>query len=411
MGHDERSHLPGRTPPAAWCRHERDFDAVARLAGSIAHEFDSLLTVILGRSTLLLTSPRPQRHLRRDIGIISEAASRAAGVMRQLQAFSARQEHQPAAVDVNALIDGLVESLEDLVGPAIRLVWLPGPRVGCASADRARLEEVIRELAANARDAMPEGGRLLIQTANLDLDDRFVAAHPDVRPGPHVLLAVHDTGMGMDALTRGRLFEPFFSTKERGRRRGMGLATAYGTVRQCGGHIWADSEPGRGTTFRIVLPRLESPDCGRRPPGDARTVLVATHDLGLRHLARDVLGRAGFAVLEASSPGEAFTLSARHPDPIDLLLADLGLPRMSARDLAAHLVWVRPGMKVVYLSGATNGHGAGPDHLAAGTLQKPFTAGALEDAVRCALGIAPTGPVRSAARRGIALAGAGRALP
>jgi signal transduction histidine kinase len=365
-------------------------EAIGRLAGGVAHDFNNVLTAILGSAELLMMDTPPGEHAREEVEIIRDAAVRAQDLIRQLLAFSARQVLQPVVLDLNDLITELGRMLRRLIGEDLTLDTELADDLGPVRADPGQVEQVLVNLAVNARDAMPDGGRLLIRTGNVDVNDGA-----DLPAGPYALIEVTDTGTGMDAATLARVFEPFFTTKERGKGTGLGLASVYGIVRQSGGHIAVASTPGAGTTFRIYLPRVDAPvDTARAPrvvsvpaPG-IETVLVAEDEQMVRVLIRKVLEQAGYTVLLASGGAEALQLAERHPASIQLLVTDVVMPGMSGRELARRLLELRPETKVLYLSGyaddAVERHGV----LDPGTafMQKPFTPGALASRVREVLG-------------------------
>ncbi len=366
-------------------------EAIGRLAGGVAHDFNNLLTAITGYTELVLSGLAPDAPQRRDLGEVQKAAERAAALTRQLLAFSRQQVLQPRVLDLNAVVADVEQMLRRVIGEDIGVVVVAGPALWPVRADPGQLGQVLLNLAVNSRDAMPEGGTLTIETANLELDGAYVRRHAAVRPGPYVMLAVSDTGVGMDAEIQARIFEPFFTTKEHGKGTGLGLATVYGIVKQSGGHIWVYSEPGRGTTFKIYLPRAE--DDGERPApaastagpaGGSETVLLVEDEEGVRTLASRVLAAAGYTVLEARDAGEALAINRRHDGPVALLLTDLVMPGASGTDLAARLAAERPDLKVLYMSGytgdATVRHQILQPHTA--FLEKPFTPAALARKVR-----------------------------
>ncbi len=357
-------------------------EAVGRLAGGVAHDFNNLLTVILGRSQILVGRLRPEDPAHRDVDLIKRTAGRAAELTKQLLAFSRKQVLQPKVLDLNAVIGNMSTMLRRLIGEDIDLVIAPGARLGRVKADPGQFEQIILNMVVNARDAMPSGGRLSIETRNVELDEAFLRLHPGARPGPHVLVAVRDTGIGMDEKTQQRIFEPFFTTKEPDKGTGLGLSTVYGIVKQHEGYIAVQSEPGRGATFKIYLPRVEEPVESTKqglthagPPRGSETILLVEDDQEVRNLAREALEGSGYTVLEADAPGQALRVTERHPGPIHVLLTDVVMPQMSGRALAKQLSSSRPEMKVLYMSGypdeALGDHGV----LRIGTalLQKPFT--------------------------------------
>jgi signal transduction histidine kinase/ActR/RegA family two-component response regulator len=368
-------------------------EAVGRLAGGIAHDFNNLLMVVMGRSQLMMRRLQAENPLRRDLGLIDTAMQRAADLTRQLLAFGRKQVLQPKVLDLNSVVANIDPMLRRLIGEDIELLTVSDPTLGPVKADPAQLEQVLLNLAINARDAMPQGGRLTIETANVHLDAAYARRRPGISPGPHVMLAVSDTGCGMDAETQARLFEPFFTTKGPGKGTGLGLSTVYGIVKQSGGNIWVYSEPGRGTAFKIYLPRVEEPveleevqpaPEAARPSKASKTILLVEDEDGVRELVRDVLQEHRYTVLEAREAGEAIQLSSRHPGPIHLLLTDVVMPQISGRALAERLAPLRPEMKVLYMSGYTENAIVHHGVLDQGTafLQKPFTAETLAQKVR-----------------------------
>jgi PAS domain S-box-containing protein len=373
-------------------RQAQKMEAIGRLAGGIAHDFNNLLTVVTGRCQLLLDRLPPADPLRRNVDLIAKTADRAAALIRQLLAFSRKQVLQPRVLDLNVVVAGMTRMLRRLAGEAIDLVTVLGPGLGRVRADPGQVEQVILNLVVNARDAMPRGGQATLETADVTLDADFARHHVDVQPGPYVMLAVRDTGVGMDDATLARLFEPFFTTKDVGSGTGLGLATVYGIVKQSGGHVSVESMRGRGTTFRIYLPRVEeSADPADSPPAAPdvlarawETVLLVEDEDGLRDLARELLEAQGYTVLAAGYPGEALLIGERHVGPIHLLLTDVVMPRMSGRELADRLAAVRPEMKVLYMSGYTaeTVRQLGVPTLDAALLAKPFAPGVLTREVR-----------------------------
>ena len=373
-------------------RQSQKLEAVGQLASGVAHDFNNLLAVINSYTELAVMSLPIGDPLRADLEQVQEAGTRAAALTRQLLAFSRRQVLQPVVLSVNAVASGVEKMLRRVIGEDIELRLTLASDLASVRADPAHLEQVLLNLVLNARDAMPRGGALVIETRNVELDEAYARGHADVKPGPHVLLAVSDTGCGMDADTMSRIFEPFFTTKEPGKGTGLGLATVYGIVKQSGGHVTVHSEVGRGTTFRIYLPR-EVAQAAAPPPrreasrGGSETVLVVEDDESVRRLVHRVLEPAGYAVLSAASGAEALELCERRADPIHLMLTDVVMPAMDGSALAARLRPRRPGMRVLYMSGymddAVAQHGLaapGPDFL-----HKPFTAADLLHKVREAL--------------------------
>ena len=372
-------------------RQSQKMEAIGRLAGGVAHDFNNLLTVISGRAQIELLRPELSGPSRRNIDLIAEAASRASTLTKQLLAFSRKQVLQPRVLDVDIVVAGMEPLLRRLIGEDIDLVTATEPGLGRVRADPGQLEQVVLNLAVNARDAMPRGGRLTVETANAELDEAYARQQADVHPGPYVILAVSDTGVGMDAETRAHLFEPFFTTKGVGEGTGLGLATVYGIVKQSGGHITAYSEVGRGTTIKIYLPRVEAASELREAEPEpvvlrrgSETVLLVEDDEAVRELTCEVLEMHGYTVLAVADAGEAPGVLERSSRPIHLLVTDVVMPRLSGRELTERLRSLRPGLKVLYISGyagtAVVHHGV----LDPGTpfLQKPFTPDALLRSVR-----------------------------
>jgi two-component system cell cycle sensor histidine kinase/response regulator CckA len=372
-------------------RQAQKMEAIGRLAGGVAHDFNNLLTVILGRTALLGAHLPPGDRLRRNVDLIEHAGLRAAALTRQLLAFSRKQVVEPRVLDVPALVTGLEPMLRRLIGEDIELVTASVPPVGRVKVDPGQLEQVILNLVVNARDAMPHGGRLRVESMNVDMDAHYAGLHPGATPGPYVMLAVSDTGIGMDAATQTRIFEPFFTTKgEHGT--GLGLATVYGIVKQAGGTVRVYSEPGRGATFKVFLPRIaELPeptdaDAGADtpPPRGTETILLVEDEEALLHLTRETLAQLGYTVMEARHGAEALLVAGQHQGSISLLLTDVIMPQLNGRELAERLLATRPGLRVLYMSGYTAGaieqHGV----LDPGTsfLQKPFTPDQLARKVR-----------------------------
>ncbi len=366
-------------------------EAVGHLAGGVAHDFNNLLMVIMGRSELLLAGLDTGDPNRPALELIEQTAIRAADLTRQLLAFSRKQVLQPRVLDLNAVVSNMSEMLRRLIGEDIALVTVLGPALGHVKADRGQIEQIIMNLAVNARDAMPHGGRLTLETANVDLDAAYARKHVEARPGPHVMLALSDTGIGMDPKTQARIFEPFFTTKGPRKGTGLGLAMVYGIVKQSGGNIWVYSEPGQGTTFKIYLPRIEEAiesAQGRSalapPLRGMETVLLVEDEDAVRDLARDILQARGYTVLEARHGAEALRISEQHPGPIHLMLTDVVMPEMIGRELADRLAVLRPETKVLYMSGYTDNAVVHHGVLDPGTifLQKPFTAAVLARKVR-----------------------------
>lgn len=372
-------------------RQSQKMEAIGKLAGGVAHDFNNLLTAIMGYSGLMLTSMERGAPQRKDVEEIKKAACRAAALTRQLLVFSRRQVLQPKVLDLNAVVANMNTMLPRLIGEDIELVTLLDPGLGQVKADPGQLEQVILNLAVNARDAMPQGGTLTIETANVVLDETYVNQHPAVKAGPYVMLAVSDTGCGMDPETQSRIFEPFFTTKEQGKGTGLGLSTVYGIVEQYCGSIWVYSEQGIGTTFKIYLPRteeasepVESDSAGDPLPHGLETVLLVEDEEAVRQLSYEVLRRNGYTVLVAHNGEEALQVCERYKAPISLMVTDVVMPGMSGRELAESLVPSRPEMKVLYTSGYTDDAVVRRGVLQEGVafLQKPFMAEALARKVR-----------------------------
>ncbi len=374
-------------------RQAQRLEAVGQLAGGIAHDFNNLLTAIRGYAELVLGNLPPDDPNRADVEQIVAAADRATELVRQLLAFGRRQLLRPAVVDPAEVVEGIVPLLRRLLGEHIEVVTSVAPGVGRIRVDPSQFEQVIVNLAVNARDAMPEGGRLLIEVANADLDAAYVANHVDATAGPHVVLTVSDTGTGIDEAVRGRIFEPFFTTKPPGQGTGMGLATVYGIVKQSGGSIYVYSEPGHGTSFKVYLPRVGTePDAGGPSTESgstgsltgSETILLVEDEEAVRRFAVRTLEGLGYRVLEAPGPDEAIAVAEAVRGPIDLLVTDVTMPGLQGHQLAARLLADRPTLRVLYISGFTENGVAGRGIAGPGTafLGKPFTGDALARAVR-----------------------------
>jgi two-component system cell cycle sensor histidine kinase/response regulator CckA len=357
-------------------------EGIGRLAGGVAHDFNNILSVILSCAGFALDSLKEGDPLRDDILEIEKGGKRAAALTRQLLAFSRKQVLQPVSLDLNRSLAEMEKMLRRIIGEDIDLVQVLATDLGLTRVDPGQVEQVIMNLAVNARDAMPEGGKLTIETANVNLDDEYAARHPGASPGPHVMVAVTDSGVGMDERTMARIFEPFFTTKEVGKGSGLGLSTVYGIVKQSGGSIFVYSEVGLGTTFRIFLPREQGPvtSVARAPRAPIRatrgeTILVVEDDESLRNITRRILAGAGYRALAAANGGEGLLTCEQHVGDIHLVLTDVVMPQMSGRGFAERLGKVRPGMKVLYMSGYTDDAIVHHGVLDPGTqfIGKPFT--------------------------------------
>jgi PAS domain S-box-containing protein len=373
-------------------RRAQEMEAIGRLSGGVAHDFNNMLTAITGCSEFLLAELDPRDPLRGDAEEIKQAADRAAALTQQLLAFSRKQLLQLQVLDLNSVVSDTEKMLQRLVGEDVELAAILAPDIGRVKADRRRMQQVIMNLAVNARDAMPEGGRLTIETQDVVLDDHYARDRVDVEPGRYVMLTVRDTGVGMDEETRSRIFEPFFTTKEDGKGTGLGLATVYGIVKQIEGHVTVQSEPGSGTEFKIYLPRTDEAAEPALPPpapdglarGSETILLVEDEDL-VRSMVRRALDRSDYTVLEARDGEEAALVCQRHEGSLHLLLTDVVLPGgMSGPDIAAQLVALYPELKVLYMSGYTDDavvrHGVLEPGIA--FLAKPFTPATLAHRVR-----------------------------
>ena len=377
-------------------RQSQKLQAVGELAGGVAHDFNNLLMVVKGHAEMLADRlPRDsadrQNPALQNVEQIQQAAERAAALTRQLLAFSRKQVLRPRVLDLNEVVAGMIQMVSRVIGANIELAFLPGANLGRVKADPSQIEQVALNLVVNARDAMPDGGRLTIETSNVQLERDYATQHAVVDPGPYVMLTVSDSGTGMDAATKARIFEPFFTTKAQGRGTGLGLATVYGVVKQSGGYVWVYSELGHGTTFKVYLPMVQAPAEKTAPektvqghePG-TETILFVEDEQSVRELVSGYLSARGYRVLDASDGQQALEIAAAHSGKIQLLITDVVMPRLSGRELAARLAATRPDLKVLYISGYTDDsvfrHGVlqgGMDFM-----QKPFNLKALAAKIR-----------------------------
>jgi two-component system, cell cycle sensor histidine kinase and response regulator CckA len=377
-------------------RQAQKMEAVGRLAGGVAHDFNNLLMVIKGHTELLMNTLPPADRMSRKISQIDRAADRATALTKQLLAFSRMQVLQPRVMNLNGVVEDMGKLLPRLIGEDVELGIRMAQDLGKIRADASQMEQIIMNLAVNARDAMPKGGRLIIETSNADLDRTYNTTHPIVKPGRYVLLAVSDTGTGMDAETQAHIFEPFFTTKEPGKGTGLGLATVYGVVKQSGGFIWVYSELGKGTSFKIYLPRVDQPeDKGSLPlafseaPRGTETILLAEDEQDVREVAREFLESGGYTVIEAHNGAEALRLAAERNTAVDLLVTDMVMPGMTGKELAGRLQHQHSGLGVIYMSGYSEQTAAENTQVDASMmlLTKPFSRGSILRAVREALNI------------------------
>ncbi|HEX3351269.1 MAG TPA: ATP-binding protein [Terriglobales bacterium] len=399
-------------------RQAQKMEAVGRLAGGIAHDFNNLLMVISGYSEFLMERIGPDPALRGPAQEIGKAAERATSLTRQLLAFSRKQMLAPKLVDLNGVVTENLKMLTRLIGEDIDLVMVPGADIGAVKADPGQIEQVVMNLAVNARDAMPHGGKLTIETANVRLDANYARFHAPVKPGDYVMLAISDTGMGMDSETQTHIFEPFYTTKGL-KGTGLGLSTVYGIIKQSEGYIWVYSETGKGTTFKIYLPRvsgyvsseLSQPLVLDLPAGDQalaeqqpgpgrETILLVEDEEHLRQLTRQSLESQGYSVIDAPEGSAAIRLSQAHRGPIHLLLTDVIMPGINGRELANQVSATRPEIRVLYMSGYTENHIGHNGTLDQGItlLQKPFTLPALKAKVREVLDTPPPKEIQMSAR-------------
>ena len=375
----------------AQLQQSQKMEAIGTLAGGVAHDFNNLLTTIIGCSDLMMMRIGKDHELRENLEDIRKAGVRAASLTRQLLAFSRKQILEPKVIDLSHVIPDMDKMLRRLIGEDIDLETSLAPDLGRVEADPGQIEQIIMNLAVNARDAMPRGGKLTMETANVDLDEAYARSHMAVTPGPYVMMAISDSGTGMDEETLSKVFDPFFTTKEEGKGTGLGLSTVYGIVKQSKGNIWAYSEPGKGTTFKIYLPRVEK-DAVEKEEVEAtaesltgsETILVVEDNEMVRDLAQTILQHYGYSVLTAQDGEEAIKVSKEHDGPIDLILTDVVMPKMSGREVSERLNALRPDMKVLYMSGYTGNaivhHGVLDREMR--FIQKPFTTESLARKVR-----------------------------
>jgi PAS domain S-box-containing protein len=384
----DRKHL------ADQLRQSQKMQAVGELAGGVAHDFNNLLMVVKGHAEMLIERLPKSSPQRTNVEQIQTAAERAASLTRQLLAFSRKQVLQARVLDLNEVVGGMIQMVSRVIDENIDLAFLPGAKLGKVKADPSQIEQVVLNLVVNARDAMPTGGKLTIETSSVDLDKNYTAQHAVVEPGPYVMLTVADTGCGMDAETQARIFEPFFTTKEPGKGTGLGLATVYGVVKQSGGYIWVYSEPGQGATFKVYLPKVtavsETPAPEKivsAPSSGTETILFVEDEQSVRELVREYLSSCGYSVLEASDGVQALEIAAMHPGVIQLLITDVVMPRLSGRQLATQIASSRSNLKVLYISGYTDDSVFRHGVLEGGMefLQKPFNLKALAQKIRAIL--------------------------
>lgn len=371
-------------------RQSQKMEAIGQLAGGIAHDFNNLLTIMKGHSQLALMNLKEGEPLRGSFEEIEKATTKSANLVRQILAFSRRQVMEMIVLDLNTLLRDLEKMLRRIIGEDIGLLTVLADDLGRVKADPGQIEQVVLNLAVNARDAMPQGGKLTIETANVELDEAYARRHVAVKPGRYVMIAVSDTGVGMTPEIRERVFEPFFTTKEKGKGTGLGLATVYGIVKQSGGNIWVYSEPGQGTVFKIYLPRVDEPlteEGEKEEIGLFRgvgVILVVEDEEGVRKLVLEMLKKQGYSVLEADDEEEALLICRQYKDTIHLMVTDVVMPRISGPELAKRLVVFHPEMKVLYMSGYADNaivhHGVLKEGV--NFIQKPFTIEGLAKKVR-----------------------------
>jgi nitrogen-specific signal transduction histidine kinase/CheY-like chemotaxis protein len=371
-------------------QQSQKLEAIGQLAGGIAHDFNNMLTAIIGYTDLSLRRVGLESPIRRNLEETKKAAERAASLVRQLLAFSRKQILEPKVLDLNDVVKDMEKMLTRLIGENVKLATQLDPNLGSVKADPCQVEQIIVNLIVNARDAMPRGGSVTIETANTTLDDQTVLKHLSVLPREYVMLAVTDTGTGMDQETQRRIFEPFFTTKDVGKGTGLGLSTVYGIVKQSGGYIRVISEPGQGTTFKIYLPRMDDSTTGTvetqeiSVPRGSETILLVEDEDVVRGLTKKILMQAGYNVLDAKGGEEAIRMCRAHHGPIELLVTDVVMPELSGKEVADRLLELRPTIRILFMSGYTDEaiiqHGVLDANVE--FIQKPFTWIALTRKVR-----------------------------
>lgn len=383
---------PCTAPRLSFAKPQK-MEAVGRLAGGVAHDFNNLLSVVLSYSAMIAATLPVADPIREDVLEIEKAGKRATELTRQLLMFSRHEVAEPRVIDLNDLLENMDKMLQRILGEDVDLVSLRAESLGRIRVDPGHMEQVIMNLVINSRDAMPTGGKLTIETKNVVLNEAHAEEHLGVRPGPYVMLAVTDTGMGMDQATQLRMFEPFFTTKETGKGTGLGLSTVFGIVQRCGGSIWVYSEPGNGTTFKVYIPLIDAdadvvaPSLAPATLAGTETILLVEDEDQIRAVARGILRKHGYKVIEARDADEALRLCESHPGTIHLLVTDVVMPHMGGPELAKRVAQARPDVKVLCMSGYTDDalirHGAIDAGIA--YLQKPITPDRLAQKVRAVL--------------------------
>jgi two-component system, cell cycle sensor histidine kinase and response regulator CckA len=372
-------------------RQSQKMEAIGQLAGGVAHDFNNLLTAINGYSALALRRLGEDHPVQPYLEEIKKAGDRAANLTRQLLAFGRKQILQPLSINLNDVVRDMNKMLKRLIGEDVQLIANLRPDLNRIQADPGQVEQVLVNLVVNSRDAMPRGGTITIETANVKLDEAYASKLVGLSAGDYVMLAISDTGTGMDQETQKRIFEPFFTTKEKGKGTGLGLSTVYGIIRQSGGNIWVYTEPGEGTTFKVYMPQIEAEVGGSVIPHSSsimqdgnETVLLVEDEEMVRKLASQLLKESGYSVLEASGGDEAMDICKTYQEPIDLLITDVVMPKMSGRDVAAQLKTLHPETRVLFMSGYTDDaivhHGIVDSDIA--FIQKPFSATSLTQKIR-----------------------------